>query len=201
MELLIATGNKKKLEEFQRILEPLGIRAVSPASLGLDPEVEETGETFPENARIKAEAYYRLSGLPAVADDSGLCVDALEGRPGVYSARYHGEDTPYPEKMAALLKELEAVPASARTARFTCAICCVLGEGEVIQCERSCEGLIGHAPAGDGGFGYDPLFYVGDESFASLSPQRKDELSHRGKALRAFATELKDYMARRGTAR
>jgi len=191
MEILVATGNKDKLAEFRRILEPLGIRIFSPASLGLDTEVKETGATFAENAHIKAEAYHRLSGKPAVADDSGICVDALAGRPGVFSARYHGEDTPYTEKMAALLSELEGVPDEKRTARFTCAICCMLEEGDVITCQRDCEGVIGHAPAGDGGFGYDPLFFVGDESFASLSPEKKDEVSHRGRALRAFAGELK----------
>ena len=192
MRLLVATGNKHKLEEFGRILKPLGITILSPSDIDLAVDVEETGETFAENARQKAEAIFRLTGLPTVADDSGLCVDALGGRPGVYSARYRGEDTPYPEKMAALLEELKDVPDEKRTARFACAICCVVSEHRVIACEETCEGTVAHAPSGSGGFGYDPLFLVGRETFADLPPERKDVLSHRGKALRAFARLLED---------
>jgi len=192
VRLLVATGNKHKLEEFGRILKPLGITILSPSDIDLAVDVEETGETFAENARQKAEAIFRLTGLPTVADDSGLCVDALGGRPGVYSARYRGEDTPYPEKMAALLEELKDVPDEKRTARFACAICCVVSEHRVIACEETCEGTVAHAPSGSGGFGYDPLFLVGRETFADLPPERKDALSHRGKALRAFARLLED---------
>jgi len=192
VRLLVATGNKHKLEEFGRILKPLGITILSPSDIDLAVDVEETGETFAENARQKAEAIFRLTGLPTVADDSGLCVDALGGRPGVYSARYRGEDTPYPEKMAALLEELKDVPDEKRTARFACAICCVVSEHRVIACEETCEGTVAHAPSGSGGFGYDPLFLVGRETFADLPPERKDAFSHRGKALRAFARLLED---------
>jgi len=194
MELLVATGNKKKLEEFRRILEPLGIRVLSPGELGVALEVEETGETFAQNARLKAEAFFRHTGKPSVADDSGLCVDALGGRPGVCSARYQGEDAPYTEKMAALLAELNQVPDRERGAHFTCAIHCTLGEGAEIACQDSCRGAIGRAPSGSGGFGYDPLFCVGERSFADIPPGEKDAISHRGRALRRFAALLEEYI-------
>lgn len=192
MRLLAATGNRHKLEEFRRILGPLGIEVVAPADVGAGLEVEETGATFAENARLKALALYRRTRIPAVADDSGLCVDALGGRPGVHSARYMGEDTPYAEKMGGLLREMLGVPERERTARFVAAICCALDGGALIECEGVCEGVIGHRPGGDGGFGFDPIFYVGGRSFAELPPGEKDALSHRGKALRRFAAQLKN---------
>ena len=152
-EIIIATGNPNKVKEFARILTPLGyqVRSQKEVCPGLD--VEETGTTFAENARLKAQAVFQKTGLSAIADDSGLCVDALEGRPGVYSARYGGEDTPYPAKMSALLQELEGVPGERRTAHFVSAICCVMGDGDIIECEGACEGVIGFAPAGAGEIG------------------------------------------------
>lgn len=192
MELLVATGNRHKIEEFARILSPLGIKVLPPGDVGLSLDVEESGESFAQNARIKAEAFYKATGKPSVADDSGLCVDALGGRPGVHSARYQGEASSYAVKMAALLGELRDVPDERRTARFVCAICCVMGEGAIIECEEACEGFIAHAPSGDGGFGYDPLFLVDGGSFAALSPAEKDRCSHRGKALRAFARLIQE---------
>lgn len=191
MRLLVATGNRHKLEEFRRILAPLGIEAVSPAEVGAALDVEETGETFAENARLKAMALRERTGLGVAADDSGLCVDALGGRPGVHSARYMGEDTPHSEKIAGLLRELEGVPDEKRTARFVAAICCVLADGTLLECEGVCEGAIAHSPRGSGGFGYDPVFLVGDKSFADLAPDEKDRVSHRGRALRQLAEKLK----------
>lgn len=189
MKLVAATGNNDKLKEFRRILEPLGVEVISPKELKLELDVEENGATFADNAYLKALAFYQATGKPALADDSGLCVDALDGRPGVQSARYHG-DAPYPEKMAALLEELKQIPEPQRTARFVCAICCVIDEDHVIRCEEACEGLIGYHPKGDNGFGYDPLFYLGERSMSELSGEEKDAISHRGKALRAFGQAM-----------
>lgn len=193
MELIAATQNQGKLREFKRILVPLGFTVLSQKEAGIQPDdVEETGETFAENARIKATAIYRMTGKPTVADDSGLCVDALGGRPGVYSARYYGEDTSYPEKWARLLEELNGIPQEKRTARFVSAICCVMDSETILCCEGVCEGSIGFGPAGNGGFGYDPIFFVGEESFAQMDDERKDRISHRGAALRGFAQMMKE---------
>lgn len=189
MKLVLATNNQGKVREFARILEPLGIEVMTQKEAGVHLSPEENGKTFAENARIKALAVHRATGLPTVADDSGLCVDALGGEPGVYSARYYGEETPYEEKNRRLI---EAVNASgkARTARFVAHITCVLSEEQILDCEGVCEGQIGHAPAGDGGFGYDPIFYVGGKSFAQLDGQEKDAISHRGKALQKLYEQL-----------
>lgn len=198
MKLLAATGNPHKIDEFRRILSPLGIEVVTPAELGVDASAKETGFTFAENARIKAMAVYRRAGCPVVADDSGLCVDALGGRPGIHSARYMGEDTPHSDKIIGLLAELEDVPEPRRTARFEAAICCVIDSDTIIECRGVCEGTIGFAPSGSGGFGFDPIFRVEGESFADLSPEKKDMLSHRGKALREFANKLEAYLTSGG---
>ena len=192
MRILAATNNQNKLREIRRVLEPLGVNVIAPADLGLQVEVAETGTTFAENAQLKAEAFFRASGLPSLADDSGLCVDALEGRPGVYSSSYQGENATAERKISALLDELAGVPETRRTARFVSAVCCVLDEETILRCEGVCEGVIGVRPAGEGGFGYDPVFYVQGKSFAQLTGEEKDKLSHRGKALRAFATKLED---------
>lgn len=190
-EIAIATGNAGKLREFKRMLEPLGISVLAQSELCPGLSVEETGETFEENAFLKADAVHRLTGRAAIADDSGLCIDALGGAPGVYSARYAGEATPFPEKMRLLLKELESVPDEKRTARFTAHICYINETGERIDVEENCEGTIGHAPSGDGGFGFDPIFMVGDRSFSEISDDEKDQISHRGKALRTLREKLK----------
>ena len=190
-EFVIATNNKKKLTEIQRILAPLGIVPVTAGEKGIDlGDVEENGSTFAENAYIKAKAAFDKCGLPVIADDSGLCVDALGGRPGIYSARYGGHDSPYTVKIAMLLDELHGVPVEQRSAHFSCAVCCILKSGEVIAVEGRCDGEIAAAPSGDGGFGYDPVFTVGGRSFASLSSEEKDRLSHRGDALRKLYQEL-----------
>ena len=160
MKFVIATHNQHKLQELQRILAPLGIEAIT-ADLS---EVEETGTTFAENAFLKAQSACRETGLPAVADDSGLEVESLDGRPGVYSARYAGENATDAQRMEKLLGELEGVPAEKRGARFVSAVCCVFPDGERIQAEGECPGAIAFAPAGEDGFGYDPVFLCGEKT-------------------------------------
>ncbi len=192
MKFIIATNNAKKLVELERILNPLGIEAVSAKEAGvvLD-EVDETGTTFSENAFIKANAAFEKTGMPAVADDSGICVDALDGRPGIFSARYSPEDCVTDEdRTAKILEKLEGVPDGERTAHYTCAICCILPDGKRIDIEERCEGKIGYSFIGNGGFGYDPIFMQGDKSFAQLTAEEKDKVSHRGKALRKLKAEL-----------
>ena len=185
MKIIIATHNKHKLAEMARILEPMGYEVVTDRDIGMElTDVEENGKTFLENARIKAEAGCKESGLICIADDSGLCVDALGGEPGVYSARYcgeHGNDAANNEK---LLFNLKDVPDEKRTARFVCAICVSFPDGSEITAEGSCEGKIGYEYRGNNGFGYDPLFMVGDRSFAEFSAEEKDAVSHRGNALK-----------------
>ncbi len=185
MRILIATHNKHKLSEMARILEPMGYEVVTDTDLGFTlTEAEENGSTFLENARIKAESGCKESGLPCIADDSGLCVDALGGEPGVFSARYsgeHGDDKVNNEKLMFNLKD---VPDENRTARFVCAICVSFPDGSEITAEGACEGKIGYEYRGNNGFGYDPLFMVGDKSFAELSAEEKDAISHRGNALK-----------------
>ena len=193
MDYLIATHNMKKREELHRILSPLGIRVVLASEIGTDlTEVEETGETFEENALLKAVSGCRDSGLPCVADDSGLCVDALDGRPGVYSARYCGEETPYPEKMAHLLDEMKDVPPEKRTARFVSVAACAFPDGTSFTVRGTCEGTIGYEQRGDNGFGFDPVFMVGNRSFAELTAAEKDAISHRGNSLRKLSEKLKE---------
>lgn len=195
MKYIIATHNKKKLTELSRILVPLGIEAVTDRDLGIETtEVEETGTTFEANAFLKASSACKESGLPAVADDSGLCVDALDGAPGLYSARYAGEGATDAEKIAKLLDALKDVPAEKRTARFVSVICCAFPDGKTLYARGECEGTIAFAPSGEGGFGYDPVFLVGDKSFADMTAEEKDAVSHRGNSLRAFSKILSDYL-------
>ncbi len=190
MEFVIGTHNPNKIKEFGRILRPLGISVCS-ASL---PEVEETGETFAENAFLKASSACRETGKPAVADDSGLAVDALNGAPGIFSARYAGEGATSVERNAKLLCAMQDVPAGRRAAKFVCAICCVFPNGDAVTAQAECAGSIAFAPRGGGGFGYDPLFLVGGgKTFAELTGEEKDKISHRGRALRAFAEKIKRY--------
>lgn len=186
MTFVIATHNAHKLAELERILAPLHID-VTTAELD---EVEETGTTFAQNAFLKADAACKQTGLPAVADDSGLMVDALNGAPGVYSARYAGEGATDGQRIEKLLNALKDVPQKQRTARFVSSICCVFPNGQTVTAEGDCPGSIAFAPAGNGGFGYDPVFLVNGKTFAELTAQEKDEISHRGKALRLFAEKL-----------
>lgn len=185
MKIIIATHNKHKLQEMSRILSPMGYEVVTDLDLGIElSDVEENGETFLDNARIKAEAGCKESGLPCIADDSGLCVDALNGAPGVYSARYsgiHGDDDGNNRK---LLSELSGVPTEKRTAHFACAICVSFPDGSEVTATGKCEGYIGYEKKGTNGFGYDPLFMVGDRSLAEMTAQEKDAISHRGNALK-----------------
>ncbi len=196
MKFLIATHNAKKLGEMKRILAPMGIDAVIASDIGMDiSEPEETGTTFSENAKIKAQSGCVETGFPCIADDSGLCVDALDGRPGIHSARYAGgHNVPYSYKIETLLNELTNVTDDKRTARFVSAVCCVFPDGRVLVVEGKCEGKIGYEPLGNDGFGYDPIFMVGDKSFAQMTDNEKDTVSHRGKALRLFAAQLPDYL-------
>lgn len=189
MKFIIATHNQKKLKELQRILEPLGIDVIT----GDLTEVEETGTTFTENALLKAESACKESGLPAVADDSGLVVDALNGAPGVYSARYAGENATDAQRIEKLLHEMKDVPQGLRTARFVSVVSCVFPDGQIITAEGVCEGTIGFLPKGQGGFGYDPVFMVGDKSYAEMTAEEKDKISHRGLALGKLAEQLKQW--------
>ncbi len=185
MKIIIATHNKHKLTEMSRILSPMGYEVVTDTDLGITlTDAEENGETFLDNARIKAESGCKESGLPCIADDSGLCVDALGGAPGVFSARYsgvHGDDDANNKK---LLAELEGVPTEKRTAHFACAICVSFPDGSEITATGKCEGYIGYEKKGNGGFGYDPLFMVGERSLAEMTAVEKDAISHRGNALK-----------------
>lgn len=198
MRLIVATHNAHKLEEIRRILQPLGVEAVTDTMCGITlPEVEETGTTFAENAYLKAENACRYSGFPAIADDSGLSVDALDGAPGVYSARYAGEHATDRDLIAKLLREMRDVPPEERGAHFVSAICCVFPNGDLLTATGICDGSIGFAPQGENGFGYDPVFlpveYPG-ESYATISPAEKDAVSHRGRALRHFTVQLQAYL-------
>lgn len=191
MKYCIATKNPGKIKEMKSILATLDLEGVSEAELRTPlPEVEETGRTFAENARLKAEAARRATGLPAIADDSGLSVDALHGAPGVYSARYAGEGATDAQRIAKLLAALEGVPETERSARFHCAICCAYPDGQVLTAEGICEGRIASSPSGTGGFGYDPVFLWEGQSFASLPPATKNTVSHRARALQALARQL-----------
>ena len=196
MKFVLASHNRGKLREMQDILEPLGIRVVLQSDLGLDLEPEETGETFAENALIKAKAVMEASGLPAIADDSGLCVDWLGGAPGVYSARSGGLSTD-PERCALLLQNMRG--STNRAAHFHSAVVCAFPEGEVLSAQGDCFGAIAFAPMGENGFGYDPIFMVPElrKTFAQLTAEEKNAISHRGRALRAFAAELKNYLEKK----
>ena len=192
MKLILASNNANKLKEFRSLVADLDIELLSQKEAGCDFEVEETGTTFEENAYLKASAVTEATGIAAVADDSGLCVDALGGEPGIYSARYGlGQAASDEERYRYLLQKMEGV--KDRSARFVCCICCTFPDGSVIRSRGECEGEILLAPKGQNGFGYDPVFHplCLDKSMAELSPEEKNAISHRGKALRAFIEELR----------
>ncbi len=203
MDFILATNNMKKLAEMQRILSPLGINVVTAKMLGITlPEVVEDGDTFEANAKIKAESACKITGMPAIADDSGLCVDYLDGYPGIYSARFaniemHGGECVDNEKNAddednnnLLLKKLEGVEEEKRTAYYVCAICCMFPDGKEITVRGECHGHIGFERDGNAGFGYDPLFIINGKSFGKYEGEEKDKISHRGNALRLLTKEL-----------
>ncbi len=192
-KIVFATGNAGKMKEIRVIMQDLGMEILSMKEAGIETDIVEDGKTFEENALIKAEAIAKFTDAIVLADDSGLEIDYLNKEPGVYSARYLGEDTPYNKKNANLLKRLEGVEKEKRTARFVCAIAAVLPDKTVLQTRGTIEGYIGEKPMGENGFGYDPIFYVEEYhcSTAELTMEQKNALSHRGKALRAMKEELK----------
>ena len=196
MKMILASNNKGKLREMRELLSGLGIEVLSQREAGFDIEVEETGTTFEENSYLKASAITAMSGLPAVADDSGLMVDYLGGEPGVYSARYTGnhEDSDVDRYMF-LLKKMEGV--EDRRAKFVSAVCCTFPNGDIIRTRGECHGNILHAPVGEHGFGYDPIFGPDGQkgSMAELTDEEKNAISHRGKAVREFIEKLRDYYA------
>lgn len=191
MDFILATNNMKKLAEMQRILSPLGINVVTAKMLGITlEEVEEDGDTFEANARIKALAACKAVNMPAIADDSGLCVDYLDGAPGIFSARFSGEHGNDELNNDLLLEKLEGVPMEKRTAYYVCAICCIFPDGREITVRGECNGYIGFERDGSEGFGYDPLFLVDGKAFGRYTADEKDKISHRGNALRQLTKEL-----------
>ena len=194
MKLVLASQNQKKIKEMNEILSQLGIEVCSQAEAGVNLDVEETGTTFEENSLLKAHAVMEASGLPAIADDSGLCVDCLGGAPGVYSARYGGEGLDDTARYKLLLENMRGqMP---RTARFVSVITCCFPNGDIITARGECPGTIAFAPMGEGGFGYDPVFFIPGlkKTFAQLTAEEKNAISHRGKALEVFKTKLEDYL-------
>ena len=194
--LLLATNNTGKVAEFRQLLAGCGWELVTPADLGLTIEVEETGQTYAENATLKAVEYVRAGGLVTLADDSGLEVDALDGRPGVLSARYAGADRTDQERVQALLQELASVPDDERTARFRCVIAIADTTGRVELVDGTIEGRIGHEPRGENGFGYDPIFLLPDRGMttAELPPDEKNAISHRAVAAQKARTVLERWL-------
>ena len=181
------------MKEISRILEDLGMEILSMKEAGISTDIEENGATYEENALIKARAVAACTNAIVLADDSGLEIDYLDRQPGVYSARYMGEDTSYTMKNASLISRLEGVPDERRTARFVCAIAAVLPDGRELTTRATVEGRIGYEERGQGGFGYDPIFYVPElgKTTAELTEDEKNEVSHRGKALRLMKEELR----------
>lgn len=195
MDFLIATHNMKKRAELERILKPLGINVLTAEEAGVNlTDVEETGTTFEENAELKAQSGCNESGMPCIADDSGLMVDALDGAPGVYSARFagdHGNDQKNNDKLMDCLKDVKPED---RTAKYVACVCCVFPDGRKFTVRGECHGVIGFEEKGSNGFGYDPLFYINGRAFAQFLPEEKDKISHRGNALRKLAEELPKYL-------
>ena len=191
-KLIFATGNAGKMKEIREILGREGLEILSQKEAGIVNDAEENGSTFEENALIKARAVAAETDALVLADDSGLEIDYLNGEPGIYSARYLGEDTPYAIKNQKLLERMQDVPEEKRTARFVCAIAAVLPDGRELTTRGTIEGIIGYEVRGEGGFGYDPIFFVPEFgcSTAELTMEQKNAVSHRGKALRAMNEKL-----------
>ncbi|MBR1749534.1 MAG: RdgB/HAM1 family non-canonical purine NTP pyrophosphatase [Ruminococcus sp.] len=189
MKLVIASSNKGKLREYNDLLSPLGFEVISAKDAGIDIEVEETGTTFAENSALKARAIYDMCHECVLADDSGLCVDALDGAPGVFSARFGGMTTDK-DRIELLLEKLKDVPDEKRSAHFMCTIHFIYSDGREIAVEGRVDGKIAFAPSGDYGFGYDPVFLYNGVSFASVDSKVKNEVSHRANALKALLQEL-----------
>ena len=189
MKVVLASHNQKKMVEMKAILSQMGVEVLSQAEVGVDLEPEETGTTFEENARIKAQAVMQATGLPAIADDSGLMVDALGGDPGVYSARYGGPGLDDTGRWQLLLKNMAGE--SNRACKFVSVICCAFPDGGEVMARGECPGILAQGPSGDGGFGYDPIFYLPQlgKTMAQLTPAEKNQISHRARALAGFQKE------------
>lgn len=203
MQIIFATGNQGKMREIRAILGDMDWDVVSMKEAGIDPKIEEDGATFAENAVIKAQSVADIlagekeaQACIVLADDSGLVIDCLNGEPGIYSARYLGEETPFSEKSADLISRMKDVPEEERSARFVCAIAAVLPNGEVVATEGTVEGRIGYELKGDNGFGYDPIFYLPEygRMAAELTDEEKNQVSHRSRALALMKAELKKRM-------
>ncbi|MCI2105181.1 MAG: XTP/dITP diphosphatase [Intestinimonas sp.] len=194
MKAVLASKNPNKLREMSEILSARGVEVVLESDVGVDVDVEETGATFEENARLKAKAVMQATGLPAIADDSGLCVDALNGGPGVYSARYGGPDLDDRGRCRLLLQNLQGQ--ISRKAKFVSVVCLCMPDGDVISSRGECPGTIAFAPQGENGFGYDPVFFIPAlrKTFAQLTAEEKNKISHRGNALKKFQIELESYL-------
>ena len=192
-EIIFATGNVGKAREVAMMFADMDVKVQTLKEAGIDVEVIEDGKTFMENAIIKAKTIAQHTDKIVLADDSGLVIDYLNGEPGIYSARYMGEDTSYDIKNNNLLERMEGVPEKDRSARFVCAMAAVMPDGEIVETEGVMEGIIGYKLAGENGFGYDPIFYLPEfsASSAEISPEQKNAVSHRGKALRMMQEELK----------
>ena len=200
-QIIFATGNKDKMREIREIMGDMDVEILSMKEAGISVDVDENGQSFEENALIKARAVAtaarsceNAADIIVLADDSGLEIDYLNKEPGIYSARYLGEDTSYTIKNQALLDRLAGVPKEARTARFVCAVAAVLPDGRELVTRQTMEGYIGYEPAGENGFGYDPIFYLDEYgcSSAVITPEQKNAISHRGKALRAMRQLLQE---------
>lgn len=190
--VIFATGNEGKMKEIRMILKDFPVEVVSMKEAGIDADIVEDGKTFEENALIKARTIMKMTGDIVLADDSGLEIDYLDKAPGIYSARFLGENTSYDIKNNYILDKLKDVPDEARTARFVCAMAAVFPDGEEITRLGTVEGIIGYEIAGENGFGYDPIFYLPEYgcTSAQLVPEKKNEISHRGKALRALTEAI-----------
>ena len=194
-KIIFATTNKNKIREVNMMMEGFDVKLIPLSELGIDVDIEETGTTFEENAIIKAKAICDMTGEIALADDSGLEVDYLDGAPGVYSSRFLGEDTPYEVKNDYIIEKLKDAKGKERSARFACAMAMVFPDGDVETCYGTIEGLIGYEQRGTNGFGYDPIVYVPEYEMTTgeMTPQLKNSISHRGKALE----QMKEVMKRR----
>ncbi len=193
-KLILATSNKDKAREIAEILSDTPFVVTTMKEEGYDPDIVEDGKTFEENALIKARTVHALAeGAYVMADDSGLCIDALDGAPGIYSARFCGENSTYPEKFAKIFEMLKDVPEEKRTAKFVCSIAVVRPDGSEFTVRGEICGVLHEKPMGDGGFGYDPIFYVPEFGMttAQMTKEQKNSISHRGKASRAMAEKLK----------
>lgn len=192
MRIVIATGNKDKVREINEILKGTDFEAISMKEAGVKLDIVENGTTFEENAMIKAQSVFDVLGGYVIADDSGICIDALDGRPGIYSARFCGENSTYEEKFAKIFEMLKDVPEDKRTAQFVCAIAVIRPDGSKFTVRGEVRGVLVEEPRGDNGFGYDPIFYVPEYNMttAQMDPELKNSISHRGKALRAMVEKL-----------